>query len=252
MVGPPTEQAAVAELLRWTLQITPDDPVSSSSSSGILRSTQYFSRPDDRDADELDLEWRPELALNDTDFCFGEERLLFLPLQQKKSSSPVVADFVVNSDTEVIESLVVEALQVRTSKRTDGGVTSGYVSAKLRRNAATAAAEDAPSAELAEPVCYDELIVHRQVRGAPCPAPPGHPPWLALLFASPNPPPPLPVARPRSLALARWGRGARATARRKRTMSTAFTTPSTCATGSSLRARPTCDASSGAPPPRSS
>jgi len=107
-------------------------------------------------------------------------------------------------------------------------------------------------AELAEPVCYDELIVHRQVRGAPCPAPPGHPPWLALLFASPNPPPPLPVARPRSLALARWGRGARATARRKRTMSTAFTTPSTCATGSSLRARPTCDASSGAPPPRSS
>ena len=62
----PSEQEAVGELLEWAVEAP---------GRFTFSPWKAVSGGDD----DEDLAWTPELALNETDFCFGDERLLFLP-----------------------------------------------------------------------------------------------------------------------------------------------------------------------------
>ena len=87
--------------------------------------------------DDEDLAWTPELALNETDFCFGDERLLFLP---PSPATPVFFSHELRGDWRDGEpgEYEVRGIQLRTSKRAGGGDgnrggtdATGVVAAKL-------------------------------------------------------------------------------------------------------------------------
>ena len=77
----------------------------------------------------LSLDWTPELKMNDTDFFFGNERLLYLP-KCRTSLLPSNRRITSGSTSEEVEPFWVDSLQVRTS---GGGPDSkAFVALDLR------------------------------------------------------------------------------------------------------------------------
>ena len=82
---------------------------------------------------DLDVEWCPQLALNETDFCFGDERLLLVPhchvMAETLNIQPELSQVMSDSGCPFDDSHFVTSLQLRASGKNDSA--TGYVATKI-------------------------------------------------------------------------------------------------------------------------